>query len=88
MAAQPVSDLVKPSKNPVNLFDLPQNQPIIPDTFAPAKITADEIIAPMPVPQNQPIIPDTFAPVKIASTPPPKPSCLLHQIQVFHLSIN
>ena len=40
MAAHPVPDLVKPSKNPVNLFDLPQNQPIIPDTFAPGKIAS------------------------------------------------
>ena len=85
---QPVPDLVKPSKNPVNLFDLnppapqlksdeiiapmavPQNQPIIPDTFAPAKITANEILIPsLPAkePQNQPIIPDTFAPGRIAT---------------------
>ena len=34
VTAKPVPDLVKPSKNPVNLFDLLQNQPIIPDTFA------------------------------------------------------
>ena len=57
-----IPDLTKPSKNPINLFDLPQNQPIIPDTFASYS-----------KPQNQPIIPDTFAPFFSSIKPRDKP---------------